>query len=311
MAMTARCEQTGEAHPDADLFQPFVPGIEHRTTGEILAHPGFPRMRRRYVAETIARYEIAAFPGHWQSVVYRVATLGTIVCNDAAYDPADRTTWPTLTRLKEAVAVFGLCGPRQIDDFIARLVETGHVVLEQSAADRRIKLLRSSVTLLAWDREVLASYYTALQMLYPEPGYRAALIRDPDFQRAQRFVSTRYFPEIARFLARNHDLVPFTLMNHGVNVLLLLSDWRIADPGRVIRESDLAALQPRLGISRSHVRNVLIRAEERGLLVRHGSKRKALDVTRRGIAALDLFVADTLASHDMTYRLALRRLSGA
>ncbi len=292
--------------PDASLFQRFLPEIDHRTTGEILSHPGFARMRPAYITATTAHYEVGVLPGHWQSTAGRVAALGAFICNDAVCDPTDRATWPTLARFKESVAVFGLTSPRQIDEIVARLVSTGHLTLERPAEDGRVRLLRPTERLLAWDREVLASYYSALRLLYPETGYGPALDRDPAFQRAQRGVATTMFPVIGRFLAANTDLLPFLSMNNGVHVLLMLAEASAADPTAPVRESALAGLKPRFGFSRSHVRNVLIAAEAHGLVVRRGPV--GLGLTPRGSAALDRFIADTLASHDMTYRMARRAM---
>jgi hypothetical protein len=297
------------AEPDDSLFRRFIPEIDHRTTGEVLAHPGFARMRPVYIATTMAHYELTVLPGHWQSTAGRVAALGAIVCNDAVFDPADRATWPTLARFKQSVSAFGLTSPRQIDEIVARLVATGYLTMERSPADGRVRLLRPTAALLAWDREVLAAYYGALRLLYPETGYGLALTRDPAFQRAQRGASTTMFPVIGRFLAANTDLLPFHSMNNGVRVLLLLWEATHTAPTAPVREGDLAGLRPRFGFSRSHVRNVLAAGEEHGLVARAAGT--GLGLTPRGMTALDRFIADTLSSHDMTYRMALQALEAA
>lgn len=301
-------ERAADASEDP-LFRRFLPEIEHRTTGEILGHPDFARVRPDYIAATSAQYEVGVLPGNWQSTAGRVAALGAVICNDAVFDPGDRATWPTLARFKQSVAVFGLTSPRQIDEIVARLAATGHLTLERAPEDGRVRLLRPTERLLAWDREVVASYYGILRLLYPETGYALPMARDPGFQRAQRGVATTIFPIIGGFLAANADLLPFLSMNNGVHVLLMLAAARAADPAAAIREGDLAGLKPRFGFSRSHVRNVLVAAEAHGLVAR--PRRAGFGLTPRGIAALDRFIADTLASHDMTYRMALRAMEAA
>lgn len=294
--------------PDPSLFQRFIPEIAHRTSGEILTHPDFAAMRPRYVAGTMACYEIASFPGGWQSAAYRVAIISAIICLHAAWDPADRATWPTLARLKEAGATFGLSSPRQIDDLIARLVETNYVVLERPDADGRLRLLVPTDKLLAWDRVLLSSYYGVLQNLYPDPGYAPAVARDPTFHLAQRRVSVGMFHVIGRFIARNGDIVPFLQMYQGFQVLMRVILMREADAEATIRDGDFSDIMARFGVSRSHVRNILATAEAGGLLTHDGRGRKHLAPTPRGLAAVDRFIADTLASHDMTYRMALASL---
>lgn len=292
--------------PD-DLFARHVPEIDHRTAGEILTHPDFARMRRRYVPDTMANYTIDVFPGGWQSAAYRTAAIGAVVCVWAAYDAADRASWPTLTRFKQAVSAFGLQSARQIDGFVGRLVETGHVVLDHAPADGRLRLLRPTEKLLAWDRELLGPYYGALQRLYPEPGYGPAVARDPDVHLAQRRCAVEIFPVIGAFLQRNVDLAPFYGMYQAVHILMVLTDLKIADPEKPVRERDLNSFQDRFGVSRSHIRNVLVAAEAAGLLA-WTEGRKGFVATPRGVAAIDRFIADTLASHDLTYRLGMTAL---
>lgn len=294
--------------PEPSQFQRFIPEIAHRTSGEILTHPGFARMRRQYITVTMTCYEIANFPGGWQSAAYRVATISAIVCLHAAWNPADRATWPTLARLKEAGASFGLSSPRQIDDLIARLVETDYVVLERPAAYGRLRLLVPTEKLLAWDRVLLSSYYGVLQDLYPDPGYGLAVTCDPALHLAQRRVSVGMFDVIGRFIAQNGDILPFLQMYQGFQVLVRVILLREADAQAAIRESDFSDIVARFGVSRSHVRNILAAAEAGGLLTSRGRGLKDLAPTARGLAAVDRFIADSLASHDMTYRMALASL---
>ncbi|WP_286134608.1 hypothetical protein [Methylobacterium sp. Leaf123] len=294
--------------PEPAQFERFLPEIAHRTSGEILTHPDFARMRQRYVSRTMACYELATFPGGWQSAAYRVAALGAIVCLHAAEVPADRTTWPTLARLKDSVATLGLSSARQIDDLVARLVATDYIVLEQPAADGRLRLVRPTDRLLAWDRAVMSSYYDVLQELYPDPGYGLAVARDPAFHLAQRRGAVEMFDVVARFMAANRDLIPLLQMYQGFHVLMRVIQMREADAQAELRDSDFSDIVTRFGVSRSHIRNILATAEAGGLLAADGRGRKQLAPTPRGLAAVDRFIADTLASSDMTYRMALARL---
>lgn len=290
------------------LFERFLPEVDHRTVGEILAHPDFARMRHRYVPDTMANSAMDVFPGGWRSAAYRTAAIGTVVCLWVAHDAADRATWPTLTRFKQAVSALGLQSARQIDDFVGRLVETGNVVLERAAADGRVRLLRPTEKLLAWDRAMFGPYYEALQTLYPEPGYGPAVARDPDFQIAVRGSSLEIFPVIGTFLHENVDLVPFYNMYQGLHVLMILAVRRATDPGIPARERDFMDIQNIFGVSRSQIRNIVGAAEAAGLVAWVGGNRKSFVATPRGLAAVDLYIANTLACHDLIYRLALTRM---
>lgn len=287
----------------ATLSRRFLSDVDHRTTGEVLDHPGFAQMRQPYITATMASYETASFPGGCQSTAYRVATIGVIVCLYAAYDVEDRATWPTLARLKQTVTAFGLSSARQVDDFVARLVRTDNLVLERAPADGRLRLLKPTDKLLAWDRHVLAPYYDALQSLYPEPGYVPT--RDPGFHLALRRASVRYLGPVAGFMRENTDLLPFHIMYQGVHMLMTLVNLSVAEGARAPHEPDLGAFQEAFGISRTHIRNTLLAAQQAGLLTWSGRVEKIIALTPRGLAAIDRFIADTLASHDLGYRLAL------
>lgn len=99
-------------------------------------------------------------------------------------------------------------------------------------------------------------------------------------------------------------------MDQGFQVLMRVILLRETDAEALIRESDFSDIVARFGVSRPHVRDMLATAEASGLLARGGRGRKHLDPTPRGVAAVDRFIADTLASQDMTDRMALARLDG-
>ncbi|AWN38372.1 hypothetical protein DK427_23730 [Methylobacterium radiodurans] len=290
------------------LFERHMPDVDHRTAGEVLSHPAFATVRRSYVVGTLANYEITRFPGNIQAAAYRTAAIGVLVCLWSASDPADRATWPTVAHFKQLVSAFSLAGTRQIDDFIGRLVRTGDIVLDRVATDGRVRLLRPTDKLLAWDRQTLKSYYDVLQALYPEPGYGPAVACDLTFQRAHRKGALAVFPAIGKFLHRNVDLLPFHQMYQGGHILMVLTDLALADPGKPIRERDLIHLRDRFGVSRSHIRNILQAAETAGLLVRTEQARQGFVPTPRGLTAVDIFIANTLAAHDLTYRLAFHEM---
>lgn len=290
------------------LFGRYMPDVDHRTAGEVLSHPAFATVRRSYVVGTMANYEFTRFPGNIQPAAYRTIAIGVLVCLWSASDPADRTTWPTVARFKQLASAFSLAGTRQIDDFIGRLVRTGDIVLDRVATDGRVRLLRPTDKLLTWDRQTLKSYYDVLQALYPEPGYGPAVACDLTFQRAHRKGALVVFPAIGKFLHRNVDLLPFHQMYQGCHILMVLTDLALADPGKPIRERDLTHLRDSFGVSRSHIRNILQAAETADLLVQSKQDRQGFTPTPRGLTAVDIFIANTLACHDLTYRLALTEM---
>ncbi|ACS41439.1 MULTISPECIES: hypothetical protein [Methylorubrum] len=127
---------------------------------------------------------------------------------------------------------------------------------------------------------------------------------DPAFHVAQRQVSIEVFGVIARFIAANRDLPPFHGMYQGFHFLMRVILLREADAQAALRESDFSDIVTQFGVSRSHVRNFLAAAEAGGLLTGAVRGWKHLGPTPRGLSAVDRFIADALASHDLTYRMA-------
>lgn len=280
----------------------------YRSVEEILAHPDFPAARRLFVAEHALVYEAGTFPAQIGADVGRVTTLAIIVCLYAAYDPADRETWPTLARLKDNVARFGFASPRLIDDFVARLNQTGYLEMERQPEDSRVRLLKPTERLLAWDRAWMAAHYAPLDLLYPKPGYGLPLRRDRAFQAAHAGAAPAAFDTIAAMMWVNLEIVYFLSATGALIILLAFFEMGGAEPDARIREADLAHLAPRFGVSRSHIRNILAMAQERGFVVRSGPRNAFLHLTPRWIAAFDRFIADSLVQSDLTYRLALRAM---
>jgi hypothetical protein len=280
----------------------------HRSVEEILAHPDFPAARRLFVAEHAKVYEAGTFPAQLGADVGRVTALAILVCLYAAYDPAERATWPTLNRLKDEVARFGFASPRLIDDFAARLAQTGYVEMERQPEDNRVRLLKPTERLLDWDREWIAAHYAPLDLLYPEPGYGPPLRRDRDFQAAHAGAAPAAFDAIAAMMWVNLEIVFFLSATSALIILLAFFEMGGADPDSRIREGDLAHLAPRFGVSRTHIRNILSVAQERGFVVRSGPRNAFLHLTPRWMTAFDRFIADSLVQSDLTYRLALRAM---
>ncbi|MGN8093425.1 hypothetical protein [Methylobacterium sp. 22177] len=297
--------------PDNDLFKPFVPGIAHRTTGEILTHPEYERVRSLYITKINANNSADKFPGGWSAAAYRYTAVCVIVKVYAGFEPEDRSTWPTLAKVKETANAFGQSSQRQLDDVVRRLVITNHITLECPAADRRLRFLRPTEKLLAWDREQLCAYYDILQLLYPDADYNIAIKRDPVFHLAHRRCAPKIMtPIIKNFLQQNHHFLPFLHMNHGANVMRNLILAASMSPDNQVREADFIESAMKVGVSRSHVRNIIVLAGNKKLVERAGGRQKFLNITSLGIKTIDRFISDTLSSHDLSFNLAKNWLKG-
>lgn len=283
--------------------------VEPVTASAILAHPNFPAARRVFIAEQTKVYAIDTFPGRFGADVGRVTTLAIIVCLYANYDPADRDTWPTLNKLKTTVARFGFASPRLIDAFVARLVRTGDLELQKQPGDSRVRLIRPTEELLAWDREWIAAHYAALETLYPDPGYAYALERNVEFQAAHARCAIEAFDGIVAMLWSNMDLVYILSSTSGLIILLSVLEMAGSKADGAFREADLGPIASHFGVSRSHIRNILAVAESKGFLARSGPRNTYFQLTSFFVAAFDRFIADSLAHGDLTYQFGLSGLA--
>jgi hypothetical protein len=276
---------------------------------EIISHPRFADARAFYIEECIRVYKFGTFPGNVGADAGRVTTLAIIVCLHARYVQDAPETWPTLKRLKETVANFGFASPRLVDAFVARLVQTQFLRMPRHPMDGRVRLLVPTEALAAWDREWMAAHFGPLRMLFPDSGYTLALNRNPAFQKAHGSASVPVLDGAIHVAWRNIDVVFFLAAKSALSILFTLCRLGGENRDSKLREADLAAFATEFGVSRSHIRNVLLAAEQRQFVIRYGDKRQFIALTAHWIEVFDRFIADSLSYSDLTYRLALERMS--
>src|SRR3546814_1209586 len=71
----------------------------------------------------------------------RAVMFGLIICLHVNYRPDDRSSQPTLAKLKRTLQAYGLTSPRRVEALIARLVQVGYLRTEAAPGDRRARLL--------------------------------------------------------------------------------------------------------------------------------------------------------------------------
>ncbi len=170
---------------------------------------------------------------------------------------------------------------------------------QQRAAIARQDML----ALLRWDREWMAAHFEPLSILYPEPGYALALDRSPAFQTAHGSASVPVLEGAVKVAWRNLAVVFFLAATSALSILFTLCRLGGESTDSALREADLAVLAPQFGVSRSHIRNMLLAAEQHGFLARHGDKGQFIVLTPLWVEAFDRFIADSLSYSDVTYRL--------
>lgn len=307
-----------EAPSGADRAQERPPSIASllqrygsRTPEEILAHPRFQEARALYLREMMGLYDHGPELNRVLIEAGRHIMFGLIACMHAGYDPLDRSTWVTLKRLKQELAAFSLVSPRSIDAIVGRLVARGFLVLKPAPTDRRLRLLEPTERLDAHNHAVIVAYVTPLRILFDDPRYRRLLSGDAAFLQAQRMSAISTFGWWAQIITQNREMMHFLPRPSGIIILFkfIASEMQRSDGSG--QPETFAEIGHRFGVSRSHVRNLVIEAEEAGLMERVAGDERHVRITPRCAAAFDRFVADTLSSSDLAVCMADHHLREA
>src|SRR6202790_509443 len=204
-----------------DPDPPFA-DVPYHASDEILAHPRFVPARIAFVDAVLALYEGDPFLTRLLLEAGRYVIFAVIMCFHARYDQADRSTWPTMSRLKESMAQFGLSSSRRVEALVARLVDSGFLEMVTSKQDRRVRILTPTERMFTQDMDWLAAHYLPLQVMFPDPGYLPMIQRDRAFQMAQRLVSMDFFGRGANILASHPGVMLFMSRDGGIMILIKL-----------------------------------------------------------------------------------------
>ncbi len=288
--------------PDIDFTK--LPAFH--SSEEILAHPRFPFARDEFVKAMLALYEHKPFLNRLLLEASRTVLMSVIMCLHARYNAADRATWPTLRLVADAMMEHGLASPSRVQDLVSRLVKTGYLEQRPAPNDRRVHILTPTKKMIAQDQDFLISHHVPLQIMFPEPGYGLIMTRDPAFQAKQRLVSRDLFALGAKILASNPVMMLFQGRDAGVMVLIKMIDMAGPQRGNAPLQVSYADLGGRFGVSRTHVRKLLVEAEEMDLVRLTKSGGQFVELLPPVLQAFDRLVADAMSGFDLCYQLALR-----
>ena len=295
--------QSGSIAPEAPIDDETVP---RRPAEEILAHPLFQEVRKRHIVNTLETCAIRNFPGSFAIDAWRVILLGQII--GMAGDDVEGGATATPTELKRRMATYGLYSARQIDAYLSRLIQTGYLEVAVHHKDRRVRLLRPLQPLVDWYWSFLEVYHLSYQTLFPDPGFELISRRQEAFL---PFMARVGADRIAMansmdLLGRDPDLAVFFSRGSGTMVLYVALFLSLEDPDRELREMDFVAYAEDFGRSRSHIRNLIELAVEKGFLRETGRRPQTLQVTPRLRETMDRYIADTIRTSERTYRRAER-----
>ena len=280
--------------------------IPLRSAEEVMRHPLFLEVRATLNQGTLDLYTTQSFPGGFAVDAWRVILLGHIM--GMAGNDIEGGTTATPTELKQRMAVYGLYSARQIDAYLSRLIQTGQVEIVVHPRDRRVRLLRPLPPLLDWYWSFVGLYCNAYHRLFPEHNFDLLRQRHGEFLPFMARVGADKISMASsmEIMMRDPDLAAFFSRGSASLVLHAALGISRADPQRELRETAILAYAEMFGRSRSHIRNIIDLAIEKGFFQESGRRPQTLRVTPKLIETQSHFLADTIRLSERTYRRAER-----
>lgn len=291
---------------DASEIAHLIGGPPRLRLADILRHPRLPRARKAYLDSLLEVYGDDPFLVRLLIESGRFAVYLVTTVLDAAHDPARRETWLTVGLLKQTMQRFGCASARHVDQLIARLCAVDYIESRVCEEDRRARILVPTEAFRTHDRDWLAANFAPLQVLYPQHGYDPIMNRDARFHAAFRRNGLPFLSLGARLFSAQRDMMLFMDHAGGLMVLAsLLHDAMAQGDGSQVNVC-YTEVGDRFGISRTHVRNLLMAAEAAGLLRMHGRGARCVEILPRLWASHDRAMACSMYGHDIVYQAATR-----
>ena len=298
--MSVKCRAWG-ALGDSEI-QRLLAQAPHVSIEEILGNPRFPDARKLYLDRFLGVYGHDPFLVRLLIESGRFLVYHLAVVLDAGQDPDRRETWFTVGRLKQQIAASGLgASARQVDHLVARLREVGFLDVVPSDKDRRLRILKPTEKMLEHDRDWLAAHYAPLTLLCPQNDYGPVMRRDPAFQVLHRRAAMAFWPLGMKLLASVPDMMLFFYRAGGHMVLAALLQSALADPDRPHTAVPYADIGDRFGVSRTHVRQLLVAAQDAGLVNLKARGGHRVEILPRLWASYDRSIAGGMFAHDLVY----------
>lgn len=266
--------------------------------------------RKLYVSRFLALYDRDPFMARLLIETGRFLVYHVAVILGAAQDSARRETWLTVGRLKKVMAMFGAGTDRHIDQIVGRLYAVGFLISEAAEQDRRVRILKPTEKMLAHDRAWLAAHYAPLTIVSRFADYDPVMHEDPAYQTGNRKIAVAFLPFSGKLLAVAPELLLFFKHagGHMVSASLLHAAMATADSHASLSYADIGE---RFGISRTHVRGIIVEAQDAGLVRLGGRGGDRVEVLPALLQSYDRGLAAGMLSHDMVHALTTRRAGSA
>ncbi|HEU5017525.1 MAG TPA: hypothetical protein VFT69_06085 [Pseudolabrys sp.] len=283
-----------------------IGGAHYLSADEIARHPRFAEGRKLYLDRFLALYGDDPLLARLLIESGRFLVYHTAIVLGAGQEPERRESWLTIGRLKREVAMYGLASARHVDELVARLCDNGFLRSRSSAQDRRIHILAPTEKMLAHDRAWLAVHYAPLAVLYPHNEYGSVMRCDPEFQVRHRRAALAFLPLSSRHLASVPEMMLFFNRAAGQLILAALLQAAMSIPDDLRTAMPYEDIGDRFGVSRTHVRQLLVAAADAGLMrLERGGRR--IEILPLLWAAYDRSIAIGMSLHDMVYAVVTGR----
>lgn len=281
-------------------------GAPHLSYDEIVGHSRLAEARKLYLDRFLALYGGDPFHARLLIETGRFLVFHMAVILDAAHDPERRETWFTIGRLKREMAAFGFASDRQIDDLVKRLCAVGYMSAIPAETDRRVRLLKPTEKMLAHDRAWLAAHYAPLTVVSPYDDYQPVMREDSTYHIKHRRAAIDFVPYSGKLLALAPELLLFFnhAAGHMVSASLLQAAMASRDGRAAIPYGDIGE---RVGISRTHVRKILLEAQGAGLVRLDGRGGHRVEILPKLWTSYDRGLAAGMFSHDMVHAVVVGR----
>lgn len=281
-------------------------GAPHLSYDEIVGHPRLAEARKLYVDRFLTLYGNDPFHARLLVETGRFLVFHMAVILDAAQDPERRETWFTVGRLKREMAVFGFASDRQIDDLVKRLCAVGYMSAIPAETDRRVRRLKPTEKMLAHDRAWLAAHYAPLTVVSRYDDYQPVMRQDSTYHIEHRRAAIDFVPYSGKLLALAPELLLFFnhAAGHMVSNSLLQAAMASPDGSAAIPYGDIGE---RVGISRTHVRQILLEAQSAGLVRLDGRGGHRVEILPKLWNSYDRGLAAGMFSHDMVHAIVVGR----
>lgn len=231
-----------------------------------------------------------------------------------ACQPDDPRSGLTLGRLRRLCVEQKVCSRGRAEAMLEMMRTCGYLAPAPAAGDRRLRRLVPTAELIAWHRERATFIFKAMALVLPEGAQALSALGSAAFM--QHFMCRLSESYLAGFfyVDRIPDMKLFLERNAGMMILyslLLAGEPQDSFPPLRPVSISTSGLARGFGVSRVHVRRLLLDAVKRGFLERTGPSGEGFRVLPRLTDAFASVLAMYIVHNAQCVRLALADMARA